>query len=154
MATKPKVREARDLNELISVRNNTHGVLVYVSKKNMGMEWVWNEFGDEDYLELSEVLAMRNTYPRYFKDCWVMLDKDVLEYLGVDKYYKDIIDMENFDDIFKLTPTKLKNKLKKLPQSMRESVATRARQMIKSGKLDSIKIIKAIEQELNIDLSL
>jgi hypothetical protein len=152
--SQPKVKEQRNLNELICVKNNTHTKLVYVSKRFAGQEWEWEKFGDENYLELQELLAMRNSYLTYFKECWVMCDRDILEYLGVYKYYENIINMDNFDDIFTKKPDEFRRTLEKLPQSMKNSVVKRARQMIQSGELDSIKIIKIIEEVLKIDLTI
>lgn len=150
----PTVKKERSLNEMVSVKNNTHGKLVYVSKRFAGQEYEWTNFGDENFLELQELISMRNSYPTYFRDCWVMLADEDLEYLNVKKYYENIINMENFDDIFKLSVDKLKAKLEQLPKSMKESVSKRARQLRQSGELDSIKIIKAIEDVLKVDLSI
>lgn len=150
----PIIKEKRDLSEMILVKNNTQGKLVYVSKRNAGYEIEWDCFGSDNYMELSELVSMRNSYPRYFQDCWVVIDdKSVIEYLGVEKYYENMIDMSNFDDIFSQTPSQLIKTLGKLPETMKKSVSKRAKQLINTGELDSIKIIKTIEEILKVDLS-
>jgi hypothetical protein len=149
-----KVKEQRSLNEMVCVKNNTHGKLVYVSKRFAGQEYEWEKFGDENWLELQELISMRNSYPTYFRECWVMLSDEDLEYLNVKKYYENIIDMEDFDDIFKLSPAKLKEKLEHLPKSMKDSVSKRSRQLIASGELDSIKTINTIKDVLKVDFTI
>lgn len=152
--TQTKVKEQRSLNEMVCVKNNTHGKLVYVSKRFAGQEYEWEKFGDENWLELQELISMRNSYPTYFRECWVMLSDEDLEYLNVKKYYENIIDMEDFDDIFKLSPAKLKEKLEHLPKSMKDSVSKRSRQLIASGELDSIKTINTIKDVLKVDFTI
>jgi hypothetical protein len=150
---KRKVREQRDLNELVSVRNNLHSKLIYPSKIYVGNEFEWNEFGEENFLELRDLVSMRNSYPTYFRDCWVMVDDDILEYLGVKKYYENAINMENFDSIFNMKPDKLRETLIDLPTSMKSSVAQRAMQLKSEGLIDSVKILKVLSETLQFDLS-
>jgi hypothetical protein len=150
----PIIKKERSLNEMVCVKNNTHGKLVYVSKRFAGQEYTWSGFGDENYLELQELISMRNSYLTYFKECWVMLADEDLEYLNVKKYYENTINMENFDDLFKLSPNALKSKLEQLPKSMKDSVSKRAKQLKQSGELDSLKVIKTIEEVLKVDLTI
>lgn len=151
---KLKKKEQRDLNELICVRNNTHRKLVYSSKIYAGNEFEWENFHDDNYLELRDLVAMRNSYPTYFKECWVVVDDDILEYLNVKRFYESAIDMENFDSIFNKSPLELKTLLEKLPSSMKTSVSQRAKQLVDDGTIDSMKIIKVLNDALNVDLSM
>ena len=60
VVTEPKVeyvpvkKQEVDMNQTITVRNGFHGILVYKSRRT-GEEYVWNEFGDEQDMELSEL---------------------------------------------------------------------------------------------------
>ena len=155
---KPKsyIKQKRDLNEMVCVRNATMGSVVYSSKRTQGYKVEWEKMGsegDENYIELSELVAMRNSYPRVFQECWLIIeDTEIIDYLNVRKYYNNIVDVDDFDGIFNLKPEKLEDKLRKMPKGLRDAVAQRAKQLLTKGEFDSIRNKKVIEKVLNIDL--
>ena len=84
-----------------------------------------------------------------------MFDKDyawVINYLGVGAYYKDALNVDNFDDIFTLTPAEIEKKVSKLSEGQKKSVSYRARLLIKDGEIDSNKVIMALEKSLGEEL--
>lgn len=147
-------KETMDLHKLVPCRSIVMGQLIYKSPKSMGYTVIWNNFGDVEYLELGELIAMRNAYPRFFSEPWIMIDDvDVIKYLNVEKYYKDIIDIDNIDSIFNLPTEKFIEVLNKVPRGIKHLITHKAIELLKEGKLDSIAKLKAIEQVFNVDLS-
>ena len=51
-----------DRDTVVGCRNLTSGRLTYISKKT-GMGTVWSEFGDEEYLDVAELLTMKTSQP-------------------------------------------------------------------------------------------
>jgi len=147
-----------DLNKMICVENISSGGLTYVSKRQNGYLVEWEKPGDKNYIELSELVNMRNADRRFFEEPWIRIREeneiDILKFLGVYKYYKSIIDLNNIEDIFKLPISKFKVKFSSLSKGLKETVAEMAANKIKNNKLDSIKIKNFIEKELNLDLSI
>lgn len=140
---------------LVEVRSNFYGTLVYVSRKT-GYEIVWNEFGTSQYMTVEELSTMRNTQINFFKNNWIVLEgenaQDILEMLQVDRFYVNAIDIDNFDEIFSMSPDEITETISKLPDGTKESIARRAFELIESKKLDSMKCIEALEKALNVEL--
>lgn len=149
---KPIVPKEIDVNQLITVRNGFQGKLSYRSKRT-GEKFVWADFGDEQEMELRELKAAKNTAKKFFTDNWFMFNEQwVPEYLGVGKFYKNSIPIDGFDEIFDLTPEKLKQKIKLLSNGQKKSLAYRARVLIADGEIDSLKKIHVLEEALGTEL--
>ena len=137
---------------MVSCRNLTSGRLTYISKKT-GMETVWSEFGDEEYLDVAELLTMKTSQPSFLKSPWIFIeDEDVVEYLGLKELYKTIIPIDEVDDFFKLPIDKARKILPQLPKGMKTLIGEKARKGIQEETLDNTKMIRLLQDELNLDL--
>lgn len=67
----PEVR----LADMVCVRSCFYGNLVYVSKKT-GAIVEWQNFDAEQYMTVEELLYMRNSQPRFFKEPWIRIVGD------------------------------------------------------------------------------
>lgn len=145
-----------DLHRQICVKNISRGKLVYVSKKQNGFETIWENTGDEDYLELQELVSLKNTYKRFVTEPWIRINEqdevEILKYLQIFKNYEKILDVD-VDKMLTLTSDRFEKKFKTLPESFKQAIAGKAAGMMKSGELDSLKIKNIIEKDMDIDLS-
>lgn len=149
---KPVIPTEIDPNQYVVVRNGFQGRLVYKSKKT-GERFVWSEFGSEQEMELSELKNARNTYKRFFENNWFMFDEPwVIDYLGMNQYYKFALNLDDFDDLFKKSPVEIEKTIAHLSDGQKKSVAYRARQLIADGEIDSNKAIMALEKSLGVEL--
>jgi hypothetical protein len=146
-----------DLN--VSCKSAVRGTLTYLSKRMAGYEIVWNDFADEEFVEFQELLSMRNTDLRFFKDNWIVIEdsdeytaKEIMDALRVSQYYKCNIDVDNFDSLFNESPTKIKEIVSNMSNGLKETVGMRAKQLYNTGKLDSLNRINAFEEALGIEL--
>ena len=109
--TKPIVKTTKatriPLDTMVTVVCNTIGGATYISKKAAGYIVEWEDFGSEEYMELGELVAMRNTDRRFFEDNWIILedtdDYDAMqlyEFLKVAKYYTNVFTSRNIDELF------------------------------------------------------
>lgn len=155
---KSKVKIPLDLD--VACRSAVRGTLSYLSKRQNGYQVVWNDFGDEQFIEFQELVSMRNTDLRFFKDNWIVIEdsdeytaEEIMDALKVSQYYKVKIDIDNFDSIFNESPDTIKQIVSKMSKGLKETVGMRAKQLYYHGKLDSVSKIKALEESLGIEIA-
>ena len=149
---KPVVPKEIDPNQIITVRNGFQGRLVYKSKRT-GERWSWESFGAEQDMELSELKNARNSNKKYFINNWFMFDEDwVIDYLGMRQYYKNSLNIQDFDQLFKKPVGEIEDIISKLLEGQRKSVAYRAKQLIAEEEIDSNRVINTLEKCLGVEL--
>lgn len=136
----------------VTVQNGFAGKLVYKSS-HTGERFVWDNFGAEQDMTLQELKNARNSYKSYFENNWFLFnDPDVIEYLGVQRYYDNSMVFSEFDSVFTLPPEKLSERLSKMPVGQKNSLKYRAARLIAEGKIDSLGVIRALESGLGVSL--
>ena len=149
---KPVVPKEIDPNQIITVRNGFQGRLVYKSKRT-GERWSWESFGAEQDMELSELKNARNSNKKYFINNWFMFDEDwVIDYLGMRQYYKNSLNIQDFDQLFKKPVGEIEDIISELSEGQRKSVAYRAKQLIAEEEIDSNRVINTLEKCLGVEL--
>lgn len=149
---KPVVPKEIDPNQIITVRNGFQGRLVYKSKRT-GERWSWESFGAEQDMELSELKNARNSNKKYFINNWFMFDEDwVIDYLGMRQYYKNSLNIQDFDQLFKKPVGEIEDIISKLSEGQRKSVAYHAKQLIAEEEIDSNRVINTLEKCLGVEL--
>lgn len=141
-----------DINQTVTVRNGFQGRLIYISKRT-GEKFVWDEFGDEQEMELRELRDAKNSSKVYFSDNYFLFDEDwVPTWLGVAQFYKHALRIDEFDEMLMKPAGEIAGIFSNLSDGQKRSAAYRARQMIASGDIDSNKAIAALEAALGVDL--
>jgi len=141
-----------DKNELIPVMNITNGPLLYKSLKT-GMSVKFEQYGDVEYLEVGELLTMRSSQKRYLEEPWMLImDEEIVNYLGLDKLYKKLISPQNVDKIFTFDQPTFQEIIENAPMGYNQLIISRAKQRLKDGSLDSLAKIKILEEKFNIQL--
>lgn len=150
----PIVAKEIDPNQIIVVRSGFHGRLVYKSPRTRE-KFVWGEFGADQEMELRELRNAKSANKKYFENNWFMFDEEfewVIGYLGLTQYYKNALSIEDFDSLFKKTPSEIEKAIAKLSKGQKKSVGYRAKQLIAEGEIDSNKAIAALEKSLGVEL--
>ena len=148
----PPKKKKVERDDVVACRNLTSGRLVYISKKS-GLETIWSEFGDVEYIDVAELLTMRSSQPKFLKEPWLFVDdEDVAEYLGLRQLYDSLIPIDEVDDFFKLNVQQAKTLIPKLPKGMKALISEKARKGIQDGSLNNLQLIRLLEQELHLDL--
>ena len=136
----------------MTVYNGFQGRLIYRSRKT-GERFIWDEFGAEQDMELAELKSARSSSKKFFINNWFMFDEPwIVDYLGVRQYYRNAVPIDRFDDLFKMKAADLKRVLKEMSDGQKRSVAYRAKELIRDNEIDSLSVIHAIEEALNIEL--
>jgi len=149
------------LDTIIPVTSNYQGRLYFKSAKTMGYSVEWDSYGSTEYMELSELVGMRNTCRRFFEDNWIIIEDtedysawEIYQFLKVDQYYNNILTPENIDELFKKDPSEVKKIISKLSNGMRDILRSKAKVMYDNKQLDSNKMIETLEKSLNIKFSI
>jgi hypothetical protein len=151
----PSTRKTQqDPHQIIIVRSGFNGLLTYTSPKT-GEQFVWDEMGSYQEMELGELRTAKNAAKGFFENNWFMFDEEykwVVEYLGVTQYYKNAVSLEDFDDIFTKPIDEIESIIKNMSYGQKQTLAYRARQKVVDGEIDSKKVIATLEKSLNISL--
>ena len=148
----PVIPKEVDLNQYITVKNGFHGRLVYISSRT-GEKFIWDDFGDEQEIELRELRNAKNSSKGFFVNNWFVFDDAwVIDYLGVRKYYKYVINIDDFDKIFELEPDELGEAVSQMSDAQKRSVIYRASRLIADGTIDSRRTISTLEEALGVEL--
>lgn len=148
----PIVPKDIDPNQYVTVRNGFQGTLVYESPRTHEI-FLWEGFGTEQEMELRELKNAKNSKKKFFINNWFMFDESwIIDYLGVGQYYKHAISIDDFDNIFTMSPAQIKKVVSEMSAGQKKSVIYRAAQLIKEGEIDSRKVINALEEALGVEL--
>lgn len=151
-ATRKKINKDLDPSMFVEVKNGFNGILVYVSKKT-GEEFRWEEFGDIQEMELSELRTAKNHSKSFFVNNWFLIDdEEVLDWLGVSQYYKHALTSDTFDELFTKSPKEIKEIFSELSDGQKRSLLYRSIELINDGTIDSIKTINTLEECLGVEL--
>ena len=145
------VRKQLPLDMLVACTNLFPGTLTYKSRRQNGYEVTWEKQGDVDYIELGELVSMRNSQRAFFEKNWLGIDdEEVIEYLGVSKFYNNALSYEELTKILELPFSEMSEKIKLMPKGMRENLKIQLAQKIRDKGIDSIKVIDFLKGELGI----
>lgn len=149
-----KAKVEIDRNQLVECKNVTNGSLTYISRNN-GYLAEWANFGDIEYIPVSELMTMKASQPRFLNEPWLIIDdEDVVQHLGLKSIYDRIIAADEIEALFHKTPQEIEDILSRAPKGTRELVADKAREMVTNDSLYDIRIMRVLDKALNIDLTM
>lgn len=143
-------------NYEIPVKSNVAGGLTYASRKNKGLEYRWEQNGDIEYIEYSELVSMRNTQRKFFENNWIVIEdsdytaEEVYRALSVQKYYE--YNLNSIDDIFSFPEATVREIADKVSKGLKDNIIARARILYSEGSdlFDSSKRVKMFEDAFNM----
>lgn len=148
----PIVAKEIDPEQYVTVRNGFQGRLIYKSPKT-GERYVWSEFGDGQEMQLRELRQAKSSAKKFFENNWFMFDDEwIPEYLGVQRFYKNAVSIDRFDDLFGKPADEVEKIVSAMSGGQKRSVAYRARTLINEGAIDSRKVIATLEKSLGTKL--
>ena len=142
-------------DDMITCRSITYGELLLTGTKSK-LLYSWANYGDTTEVEYQDLQALKSTRSSYlFKPRFIVEDEELVEQWGKDfvDMYSNIVDVD-VEDLFKLSASQFKSKLKKAPKGVQQAVKNIAGEKIMNGALDSLTKIKAIDEVLGTDLKL
>lgn len=138
---------------MVECRSGVSGNLIYKSMLNPGYTVEWDDLGDVQELEYRELVSMRGNQRRFFEENWILIDDPaVIKKLGVERYYKNSLTTDDFEEVFSMPADEIKKVVPTLPGGTKDAIASEAKKKIESGELDSRSAIKALEDSLSVEL--
>lgn len=136
-------------DETITLINVTSGSVTYKSPKG-GYPYIWSGYGDSDEVSIDDLLAMPM---KYLTSPWLMITDDyadIIETLGLGKYYKFMNILDDIDDIESFDLEQLEEAVKVFSNSREfvNKVSTRVQEKIDNGELKDIYKMMKLEKIL------
>lgn len=148
---------------LIVVRSAVFGGLVYVNHKT-GEKTTWNNYGETQVMTMRDLRDMRAGNVAFYENNWIFIagiespgfddatTDDVYEALFIQKYYKNILDLNNFEDICSWDESKIRKNIPLMTENAKFNLVVALNEFIKDGKLDSLRKIRCFEDVLHCEL--
>jgi len=145
--TTPEVRKFQK-DDPIPCRSLTSGELMMEGKKSKEL-YRWadiDDIQDVQYEDLVyDVRAAGNSsfalYPRF-----VVMDEDFIEQNPkLNEAYAGVYSYEDINEMFKMPAAQMKETIKALPNGIKNTIRTLASTAIRSGELDSVQKIAALD---------
>lgn len=113
-----------------------------------GNTYIFESMGASADIEYQDLIAAVNVNSKFlFKPLIVVDDVDFINQSPkLKKYYEGMYSINDLAQIFRLSPAKIKQELDMLPDGVKESVKSLTSEYIAKGKLDSVKVIKALDE--------
>lgn len=119
-----------------------------------GDYYKWDNVGQVEYMSFEEVSRMWKNSKGFFRNMWLKPNDDrVIKKFGLDKMYSKyefLMDERNYTD------AKIDEVYEHLATASKElkfSVCNKIKNMVMSGKITNIHVIKGLESRLQIDLT-
>lgn len=144
-----KTRTRLDESLLVPVVSRVKGGLTYKSSRTHQI-YRFDEFGDEQVMELSELRTMLSSQRSFLQRGWLeILDEEIVQYLNIEKFQTNIITDDDIEILFMSTPDEVKEVLNGATTNTKRVVFGFAREKYINGELTNIHLIKAIEDSLD-----
>ncbi len=164
--TKPARSKTVKLDDsvLISAKSNVFGELIFVNPRT-GDRTTWSSCGDVQTLTMGDLRAMKGTQRAFFENQWIYITgveeagyedispEDIYKALMVTQYYKNILDPDNYAEIFSWPSDKIRETIGYMSDGAKMNFVVAANTSIADGSLDSIKKIQLIESCLGCELT-
>ena len=132
--------------DVIECRSVTGGELILVGDKTK-LHYNWADFGDTAYVEYQDLQALQSRRASFLtKPRFIIEDENLVEQWGsLLKPIYDKINMKNIEDLFNLPADQFEAQLKIVPDGLKDSIKTKAVQMIQNDELYDIRKVRAID---------
>ena len=143
-----------DVHQYIPVLNGFNGTLCYVSQRD-GETFIWEHFGDEQDIELQELKNAKSSGKAFFQNNWFLFPEEymwVIDYLGMRQFYKNALNLEQFDELLDKTPEEIRETVSAMPDGQKASLRYRVLELLANDGIDSRKVIAALEEALGVQL--
>lgn len=125
----------------------------YKDKKNNDY-YEWTEVNHSELMTYSSLKDMNRNFKSYFRDLWLKPEDDrVITAFGLASSYKNYADLMDGKTYTLDNMEAIKEKFEALPpRGIKSTIATKIKDMVSTGEIRDIKVVKHLERILQIDL--
>lgn len=136
-----------------------HSIMIgktFVTGIKSGNTYVFETMGAETEIEYQDLVALVNTNSSFLFKPFIIVDDDdfINQSPKLKKYYDGMYSIDDLAEIFRLPYNKIPSELDRLPEGAKQSIKSLASEYIAKGKLDSVKVIKALDDYFDTQLML
>jgi hypothetical protein len=140
--------EDSDEIEVISLVPNVS----YKDSKTLDM-YEWRESGHVEYMTFDTLKNMWRNNKGYFKNLWLKpMDDRVINKFGLTKTFEDYEYLMDGSNYTKKNIDAICNAIKKTPNGLKFAICNKVKNLVISGEVSDVFVIRALENRLNIDL--
>lgn len=137
-----------DVIEVVSLIPN----ISYKDKK-YGDIYRWEKAGEIVEMTFDVISYMHQNHKTYFKSMWIKpLDNRVIKKFGLEPTYRDYDFLMDASNYTRKNVNEICDKIRKTPQSLKFAICNKIKNLVSSGEISDIHILREIEKSLNIDL--
>lgn len=137
-----------DVIEVISLIPN----ISYKDKK-YGDIYRWERAGEIVEMTFDVINYMHQNHKAYFKSMWLKpLDNRVVKKFGLETTYRDYDFLMDASNYTKKNVVEICDSIRKTPQSLKFAICNKIKNLVSSGEVSDIHVLREIEKSLNIDL--
>lgn len=152
--TTKKTPKKFGLNDPILCKSVTYGELLLPGKKSQ-LLYSWANYGDTTEVEYQDLQALKSTRSAYLNaPYFVIEDEDLLEQWSDLKALYEKVAKIDIDNLFDLPINQFTRRLRDIPVGFKDSIKNIAGEKIRSGSLDSLAKINALDEILGTELKL
>lgn len=145
---KEKSLDKDDIIEVISLVPN-----VSYQDKKTGDIYRWEKSDETVEMTFDAINYMHQNYKTYFKSMWIKpLDNRVIKKFGLESTYRDYDFLMDASNYTRKNVNEICDSIRKTPQSLKFAICNKIKNMVSSGKVSDIHVLREIEKNLNIDL--
>lgn len=137
-----------DIIKVVSIIPN-----VSYKDKRTGDIYKWESVGEEVEMTFDVVNYMWQNSKSYFRNMWIKpLDERVIKKFSLESVYRDydyLMDVENYT---RSNVNNICDAIRKTPSLLKFSICNKVKNLVSSGELSDIHVLREIEKSLNIDL--
>lgn len=147
-ARKEKPLDKDDVIEVVSLIPN----ISYKDKK-YGDIYRWEKADEVVEMTFDVINYMHQNHKTYFKSMWIKpLDKRVIKKFGLEATYRDYDFLMDASNYTRKNVNEICDSIRKTPQSLKFAICNKIKNLVSSGEISDIHILREIEKSLNIDL--
>lgn len=140
------------IDTVIPVKSITFGGLTYKSRTNNAI-FRWNQIGAVEYMTVADLNEMNN-HKRDFlnKPLVILMDERAVRKFRLTPLYENVAKINNLKQIFASDADTIERTIDNALQvNMRDILLSKISQMIKSGSLVDINVIRLLSRKLSYD---
>lgn len=113
----------------------------------------WDNVGDTEVMEFGVIKKMWRNHKSYFNKLWLKpLDERVMKKFGLNKLYEKYDYLLNSDNYSYKNIADITKAIDSLNNALKYTISTKILDFVRDGVISDIKVIKALERKLNMDL--
>lgn len=122
--------------------------------KATGDRYEWDNAGDVEYMTVETLQRMRRNYRGYFEDMYLKPnDERVIEKFGMQRYYDKYDYLMDSSNYTKDNIAHIFDEFSAIrSNSLKSSIVNKIKDMVSTGELSDVTVIRAIEKRFDIDL--